>query len=47
MVIMRAGMEQVIILMDCLGLLGLLYHTTVDRKGISTGAKLSAAHAVN
>ena len=30
-----------------LDLLGLLYHTTVDGKGISAHAILSAAHAVN
>ena len=30
-----------------LGILGLLYHTTVDRKGISADVILSAAHAVN
>ena len=28
-------------------LLGLLYHTKVDRKGILAGAILSAAHAQN
>ena len=28
-------------------ILGLLYQTTVDRKGIFTGAVLSAAHALD
>ena len=47
MVIMKAGMEQVITLMDCLIFrpVRLLYHTTVDKKGISADAILSAAQA--